>query len=318
MPRPWLSYLHAVYGSQLPDALDLTKFNFFYHGDADWRRKHKNLQWPMASCDMESIKLGEAGPAFLSVHSQRNFKTIGRECEPEVCVRWRPPQGSQPLRSVRVRSLFIIPSRNGTSYGAVMNGQDVTPAFGEFGLTHTQLFEVMRFRTGNLFDAGYEGTAGNGCWFWQVMGSGIWVEGNRVWTSQFKPVSASGKINDRAFVDNWVQRSNRFNTSARICKQSPGNATLPCRSQFHNFTGGVPNKETYPAMAYQLNIDVLRYHTGHDDWTGMVVELVVTSGDCMHGTNPIHACFPVRTMAGGKGHHPCVCDDSHPALNCFG
>ena len=29
MPRPWLSYLHAVYGSQLPDALDLTKFNFF-------------------------------------------------------------------------------------------------------------------------------------------------------------------------------------------------------------------------------------------------------------------------------------------------
>ena len=29
MPRPRLSYLHAVYGSQLPDALDLTKFNFF-------------------------------------------------------------------------------------------------------------------------------------------------------------------------------------------------------------------------------------------------------------------------------------------------
>ena len=288
---PWLDYLHAVYGEEVPVPFNLTQLNFFYHNDASWRRNHPGVEWPMDSCEMER---SPAAPGLV----------VGRvpadswRCSLEVCSRWQQQESSKE----RVASVlfWLQPGwHTGASAGVVF------AAHGPVGLGREQRMleanghvEVMRTglaredcRCRDVTDP-----PAYGCWFYSAVGSGVYLASGK---TMYFPKKEQGIAVLRA----------------SIAKSGSDAAKLPIVP--------VHKGDSQLAMlAYALRLETVQ--TGYSRYN--MSEVVATGlGACglksvslikQPENNP---CVPVPLAAGWGASRECICNGAASSLiNCYG
>ena len=310
-PSPWVGYLRAVYGHTVPLPFDMSNFSFFYHHDHLWP---PHVQWPMATCDMNS-----------------SAPVSGTErCPPHECARWQSKTHETSVLAAQQRrgpgkwpSYSVVLSGNGqgTSRAAmVSNGFAPT----QIAADHTWL-EVHR-----MFSAWREGVDGYGCWFGGgAVGSGMWLNVGRTRVDCVKSFTTSAR-------QEWQARKG-LSAEARAHVQSQlVQLSRPVEMTWmdpHN-TGEIIRTDDLSIFAAALGYNTTQCANAWG-WPRLS-ELVLVNAACMDGTEPIRGCPPadVELRVGHDQAGRCTCLEpawynrslparhiSHhqvPALNCDG
>ena len=114
---PYYQYLCAVYGGPVPLPFDTSQLNFFYHNDATWRRRHPDIEWPMATC-RAGVDWLPAQP-MVGVRAGMPERHGATRCDDQICKRWHRVS-TAPEPDVVV---VVIPTDEqpaSTTHGAVL------------------------------------------------------------------------------------------------------------------------------------------------------------------------------------------------------
>ena len=323
---PWLSYLRFVYGAEPPLPFELSKLRFWYHRSTQWQRlpNCEALEWPMPACATPRSPVEPKVILQLAkVHDRPDVGSLAPQCDATKCNLWMSSENASDINfgsgagagsstAYAAVQLFKMPDyASGSSIGSVLilRGDSASPSD---LAADSEWVEVMRYHTANIRGAaGFEGTAGYGCWFFLARGSGIYVNvGER-----------SMRVHNEAEL--VPPGRGKHHRDAECC--SPGCCRACCAP--HTFTGQwarwrlahnasteaadvdivTSHKERYPAQAHAMGFTSIQmggFGASH-------AQLVLTVDACASQPAPIRTCVPVPTRAGWQASRPCVCDDDH-------
>ena len=89
----WFHYLNAVYNGDVALPYDLSMLRFIYTNNAEWRRRHPAVEWPMASCEITGDGINPTGTYWNGADKVRELNLTESPpgvpwCSAQACKRW--------------------------------------------------------------------------------------------------------------------------------------------------------------------------------------------------------------------------------------
>ncbi|KAL1496181.1 hypothetical protein AB1Y20_014797 [Prymnesium parvum] len=261
---PWYAYLLSVYRSPPALPFPLRRLTFF----------HLSAALPMARC----VRSNASSPLRLDASHPR--------CAAAACAAWLAAPAAPPA---------AVTVHRWPAHVHLIAFPRAPPR----AAPRRAWVEVHRARTSFA-----EGVDSYGCWFYPVVGSGLWVNIGR--TTVLEPARGATP----AELDADLPSSSLFREFVRTHNASE--ATPPPAA------AGRKRVERFPALAHLLGYDSVQVLQRGFERAFAYPELVITTDNCSHQRKPIRTCPPHRLATGARHELSCTCSEKSHHLNCDG